>query len=232
METFHTISVMKAESALRRYSQSASLSDLCSVSKFPWRGRKLPERDWTCVFVYWAEGLWYDWNHRCSLSLLCCAAGAAQRTDDTTPLTSSSDLPLPLTMLTNPGKELLAMPAGVTCQHIWVISEDHVWEWELKVGFVKDIRINSDEPSLFRSVRRVFLSSSFSVSSGVFSPSFCRPLWRWWDCNTGGSVGGEAFEEQSSHGLQLGPTRDFWPWPLRNPPSSCLPRDKETAVFL
>lgn len=44
-----------------------------------------------------------------------------------------------------------------------------------------------------------------------------------------GSAGGEAFEEPSSHGLQLGPTRDFWPWPLRNPPSSSLPRDKEDS---
>lgn len=63
----------------RCYRHSVSSPDLCSVSKFPGRGRKLLERDWARVFVYRAEGLWYDWNHRCRLSPLCCAAGGAQR---------------------------------------------------------------------------------------------------------------------------------------------------------
>lgn len=172
----------------------------------------------------WRSLVWLESQMQFISSLLC--------SNYTSPWTGSSALPLPLTRVSrwrNPGNKLLAMPAGITCQDVCLCGKrrSHVWEWELKAGSEEDMRINSDEPSLFGSVRRVFLSSWFSVSSGSFRPSLCWPQWGWWDC----VAGGEACEEQTSHGLQLGPTRDFWPWLLRNPPSSCLPRDKETAAF-
>lgn len=161
----------------RCYRQSLTSSDLCSVSKFPWRGRKLPERDSTRVFVYWAERLWYDWNRRCTLSLLCYAAG--------------------LSALTIPPNR--TKPLERAARHAWNVWIEKItcvgvrirgcerWIWRI-------IRLNAGEPSLFRSVRRVFLSSTFSFLSGIFSPEFLLEMvgWRW---------GREACEEQSSHGL-------------------------------
>lgn len=176
----------------RCYRQSLTSSDLCSVSKFPWRGRKLPVRDSTRVFVYWAERLWYDWNHRCTLSLLCYAAGLSALT---IPLANEQLRPA---SPTQPNRIKPFERAARRAWNVWIekitcvgvrIRGCEIWIWRI-------IRLNAGEPSLFRSVRRVFLSSTFSFLSVIFRPGFLLT-----SGDGGMAMGGEACEEQSSHGL-------------------------------
>lgn len=147
----------------------------------------------TRVFVYWAVGLWYDWNHRCSLSLLCCAAGSAQ-----CPHCTSHSREAQTCLFCSPGfcADETLETKYLPCPQAERVRT-FVWEWDLKVRFGEDIRINSDEPSLFRCVRRVFLSSSFSVSSGILSLSFCWPGRSMWGTKfswTAASVPLETFD--------------------------------------
>lgn len=52
----------------------------------------------------------------------------------------------------------------ITCVGVRIRGYE-IWIWRI-------IRLDPGKPSLFRSVRRVFLSSTFLLLSGIFSPEF------------------------------------------------------------
>lgn len=175
----------------RCYRQSFTSSDLCSVSKFPWRGRKLPERDSTRGFVYWAERLWYDWNRRCTLSLLCYAAGlnaltiplANEQLRPASPIQRESNRTKPLGWAVRRARNVWI--EKITCVGVRIRGCE-IWIWRI-------IRLNAVN------LHCLEVSDGSSCpqcprSSGIFSPEFLTG-------DGGMAMGGEACEEQSSHGL-------------------------------